>query len=33
MEENWNNNNLNFDELIHKTWVGFKEYYKDRRKQ
>jgi digeranylgeranylglycerophospholipid reductase len=31
MEDNWNNNGLNFEELIRQTWVGFKEYYKDRR--
>ena len=33
MEDNWNNNGINFNELIHQTWIGFKEYYKDRRKQ
>jgi digeranylgeranylglycerophospholipid reductase len=33
MEDNWNNNRINFEELIRQTWVGFKEYYKDRRKQ
>jgi digeranylgeranylglycerophospholipid reductase len=33
MEDNWNNNGISFEDLIHQTWVGFKEYYKDRRKQ
>jgi digeranylgeranylglycerophospholipid reductase len=32
MEDNWNDNGLTFEELIHQTWVGFKEYYRDRRK-
>jgi flavin-dependent dehydrogenase len=29
--ENWNRPEVNFEELIRKTWVGFKEYYQDRR--
>jgi flavin-dependent dehydrogenase len=31
LEENWNRPEINFEELIRRTWVGFKEYYKDRR--
>jgi len=31
LEENWNNSEIGFENLIRKTWVGFKEYYKDRR--
>ena len=32
LEESWNNPEVNFETLIRKTWVGFKEYYEDRRK-
>jgi geranylgeranyl reductase family protein len=32
LEENWNEPGVCFEELIRKTWVGFKEYYEDRRK-
>ena len=32
LEENWNSPNIDLEGLIRKTWVGFKEYYKDRRK-
>jgi geranylgeranyl reductase family protein len=32
LEENWNKPEVDFETLIKKTWVGFKEYYKDRRK-
>jgi geranylgeranyl reductase family protein len=32
LEENWNKSEVNFEGLIRKSWVGFKEYYKDRRK-
>ncbi|MDO9123418.1 MAG: hypothetical protein Q7V12_03220, partial [Deltaproteobacteria bacterium] len=32
LEENWNKPEIDFESLIRKTWVGFKEYYKDRRK-
>jgi len=32
LEENWNRPGVDFEELIRKTWVGFKEYYQDRRK-
>jgi geranylgeranyl reductase family protein len=31
LEENWNKPGVCFDELIRKTWVGFKEYYKGRK--
>jgi geranylgeranyl reductase family protein len=31
LEENWNNPEVNFETLIRKTWVGFKEYYRERR--
>jgi len=30
--ENWNQPGVDFEGLIRKTWVGFKEYYRDRRK-
>jgi geranylgeranyl reductase family protein len=33
LEENWNKPETDFESLIRKTWVGFKEYYKDRRKK
>ena len=32
LEENWNKPEVDFEGLIRKTWVGFKEYYKDRGK-
>jgi flavin-dependent dehydrogenase len=32
LEENWNKPGVGFEGLIRKTWVGFKEYYEDRRK-
>ncbi|MGQ9508404.1 MAG: geranylgeranyl reductase family protein [Thermodesulfobacteriota bacterium] len=31
LERNWNQSGMDFQELIKKTWVGFKEYYKGRR--
>ena len=32
LEENWSQPGLDFEGLIRKTWVGFKEYYQGRRK-
>jgi len=32
LEENWNKPEVDFKELVRKTWVGFKEYYQDRKK-
>ncbi len=32
LEKNWDRTDLSFEDLIRKTWVGFKEYYKDRKK-
>jgi geranylgeranyl reductase family protein len=32
LEESWNHPGVDFEGLIRKTWVGFKEYYQDRRK-
>jgi geranylgeranyl reductase family protein len=32
LEEHWNEPGVDFEELIRKTWVGFKEYHADRRK-
>jgi len=32
LEKNWNEPGVDFEGLIRKTWVGFKEYYEDRRK-
>ncbi len=32
LEENWNKDGMSFEDLIRNTWVGFKEYYADRRK-
>ena len=32
LEKNWNEPNIDFEDLIRKTWIGFKEYYEDRRK-
>ena len=29
LEENWNKSEIGFEDLIRKTWVGFKEYYKE----
>jgi digeranylgeranylglycerophospholipid reductase len=31
LEENWSRTGTDFGDLIHQTWVGFKEYYQDRR--
>jgi geranylgeranyl reductase family protein len=31
LEENWNKSEVDFEGLIRKTWVGFKEYYEDRK--
>jgi flavin-dependent dehydrogenase len=31
LEENWNKSGADFEGLIRKTWVGFKEYYKERK--
>jgi digeranylgeranylglycerophospholipid reductase len=33
LEENWNRPEVSFEGLIRKTWVGFKEYYRDRKKE
>jgi digeranylgeranylglycerophospholipid reductase len=32
LEQNWNRDGIDFERLIRKTWVGFKEYYADRKK-
>jgi geranylgeranyl reductase family protein len=32
LEENWNKSEVDFEGLIRRTWIGFKEYYEDRRK-
>ncbi len=32
LEENWNQPGVDFEGLIRKTWVGFKEYHADRKK-
>ena len=32
LEKNWNSSEMGFEDLIRKTWVGFKEYYEDRKK-
>lgn len=32
LENNWNKPEVDFIQLIRKTWVGFKEYYEDRKK-
>jgi digeranylgeranylglycerophospholipid reductase len=29
LEKNWNDPGMSFEDLIRKTWVGFKEYYED----
>jgi digeranylgeranylglycerophospholipid reductase len=31
LEENWNKPGVDFEGLIRKTWIGFKEYYRERR--
>ena len=31
LEKNWENPEMDFEDLIRKTWVGFKEYYEGRR--
>lgn len=31
LEERWNRKEIDFNALIRKTWVGFKEYYEDRK--
>jgi len=31
LEANWNNPKIGFEDLIRKTWVGFKEYYEARK--
>lgn len=33
LEQNWNCTAFRFEDLIRKTWVGFKEYYEDRKKK
>lgn len=33
LEENWNKKEVDFNTLIRTTWVGFKEYYAERRKE
>ena len=32
LEEHWINSGIDFETLIRKTWVGFKEYYRERKK-
>lgn len=32
LEEHWNKSGVDFQNLIRRTWVGFKEYHEDRRK-
>ena len=32
LEESWNKSGVDFEDLIRKTWIGFKEYYDDRKK-
>ena len=32
LQDNWNNSEVGFEALIRRTWVGFKEYYEDRKK-
>jgi len=32
LEDHWDKPGVDFEELVRKTWVGFKEYYEDRRK-
>ena len=31
LEENWNKPGIDFEDLIRRTWVGFKEYYEERK--
>jgi len=31
LEDNWNNSEIDFQSLIRSSWIGFKEYYKDRK--
>jgi len=31
LKKNWNEPDIDFDDLIRKTWVGFKEYHEDRK--
>jgi len=33
LEKHWNKAGVNFEDLIRETWVGFKEYYKDRKRR
>jgi flavin-dependent dehydrogenase len=33
LEKNWNDSEIGFENLIRKTWVAFKEYYKDRKEK
>lgn len=33
LEENWNKPDIHFNDLIQKTWVGFKGYYQERKKR
>ena len=33
LEGNWNKSGADFEDIIRKTWIGFKEYYEDRRKR
>jgi digeranylgeranylglycerophospholipid reductase len=32
LEESWNKLGVSFEDLIRKTWIGFKEYYEDRKR-
>ena len=32
LDKNWNESEVDFEELVRKTWVGFKEYHGDRRR-
>ena len=31
LEENWNHSGIDFNDLIKRSWIGFKEYYKERK--
>ena len=33
LEQNWNHPAFEFEDLIRKTWVGFKEYYQERKRR
>jgi len=33
LEKNWNKAEVRFEDLIRQTWVGFKEYYRDRKRR